>query len=468
MNPSIYHYTRALREGRAQAISIVKQSLDAIAANEERLAAYRVVSADRATSAAGATDAALAAGADPGPLAGVPVSIKDLYGIDGLTTFAGTPRAVPDAYNTEGPLVRAVKNQLAALCGKTHTVEFAFGGLGVNSHHGTPRNPWDASVHRVPGGSSAGAGVSLHEGAWLALGTDTAGSVRIPASMTGTVGLKTSAGRWPLEGIFPLSPTLDTAGVLARSVEDVAFAFAALDPWIEESPWRFVDRLREEMVDGPVLGTGESALWQDCQASITGIVESTLRELAGLGATCIEALLPEAADAQELLRLGNVVSAELAEMLASEMPGWLETLDPLVGVRIRDGGAISASDWLARRRRLDRIAATSATRFDDCDVIACPTVAISVPRLDAVSELSAYRSANLACLHNTCVANSLSLCALTLPAGLDEAGMPVGLQLIAPHGAEERLLAVALWIEDRLGTPAQRLGAAPGATQVAS
>ena len=120
---------------------------------------------------------------------------------------------------------------LAPITGKTHTVELAFGGLGVNEHHGTPRNPWDAEHARVPGGSSAGAGVSLWEGsALVALGTDTAGSVRIPASMTGTVGLKTTPGRWPTAGIVPLSPTLDTAGLLARTAADAAWAFAALDP----------------------------------------------------------------------------------------------------------------------------------------------------------------------------------------------------------------------------------------------
>lgn len=425
--------------------------------------AYRIVTAGRARDAAGAADLAFASGADPGPLAGIPVSVKDLYGIEGLDTFAGSVKAVPRAWQAEGPLIRRLKNQLAAITGKTHTVEFAFGGLGVNSHFGTPRNPWDAATHRVPGGSSAGAGISLVQGsALVALGTDTAGSVRIPASMTGTVGIKTSIGRWPTDGIFPLSPTLDTPGILARSVEDAAFAFAALDPWIDESPWDFVDQLREGVGDAPVLGHGEASLWRDCEPGIVSVVETALGALDDAGAVRVEALLPEAADAQDLLRLGNVVSAEIAELLESEMPDWLNHLDPLVGSRIRDGGTISASEWLARRRRIERLSASAADRFDDCDVMVSPTVTIGVPKLDDVRDLAGYRGANLACLHNTCVANSLSLCALSLPAGLDAHGMPVGLQLMAPHGEEERLLAVALWIEDRIGTPAARLGRAPG------
>ena len=148
-----------------------------------------------------------------------------------MEIYAGSSRLMPDALQREGPLVENLRQQRAVFTGKTHTVEFAFSGLGLNSHWGTPRNPWDTAVHRVPGGSSSGAGVSLIEGsAILAFGSDTAGSVRIPASLTGTVGLKTTHGRWPLAGIVPLSPTLDTAGLLARTADDMLFAFAAIDP----------------------------------------------------------------------------------------------------------------------------------------------------------------------------------------------------------------------------------------------
>lgn len=462
MIASLYRLGRDLREGRAAAGALTHQCLERLAATDHRLGAYRLATSQIARDAAAAADAAFACGADPGPLAGIPVSIKDLYGMRGLDSYAGSPRPVPPQWQAEGPLVRLLRDQLAVPVGKTHTVEFAFGGLGVNSHWGTPMNPWDMAAHRVPGGSSAGAGVSLVQGsALVALGTDTAGSVRIPASMTGTVGLKTSYGRWPLAGIFPLSPSLDTAGILARTVEDVAFAFAAMDPYVEESPWQFVDALRRERDSAPVLGEGEPALWEACDdAVITPVIEA-LAVLERAGATRVDAPLPEAATAQELLRKGNVVSAEIAELLASEMPEWLDTLDPLVGTRIRDGGSISAAEWLSRKRQLGRLARASAGRFDNCEVMVCPTVTIPVPTLDSVSELDGYRSANMACLHNTCAGNSLDLCALSMPAGADAAGMPVGLQLIAPHGAEEELLSAALWIEDHIGGAAERLGRPP-------
>jgi aspartyl-tRNA(Asn)/glutamyl-tRNA(Gln) amidotransferase subunit A len=185
-----------------------------------------------------------------------------------------------------------------------------------------------------------------------------------------------------------------------------------MDPWVDQSPWAFVDHLRASVSDEPVFGEGEPALWEACDAPISAVVLDLMESLEGHGAMRVDCPLPEAVDAQELLRIGNVVSAELAELLQSEMPEWLDCLDPLVGARIRDGGSISASEWLARRRRLERISTTAADRFESCDVMICPTVTITPPRLDEVSDLTGYRAANMASLHNTCVANSLSLCAI--------------------------------------------------------
>jgi aspartyl-tRNA(Asn)/glutamyl-tRNA(Gln) amidotransferase subunit A len=178
-----------------------------------------------------------------GPLQGIPISIKDLYAAEGLPCFAGSSRRLPaDPWEKDGPIVATIRRQLGPIVGKTHMVEFAFGGTGLNSHHGAPYNPWDATTHRSPGGSSSGAGVSLLEGsAFLALGSDTADSVRIPACMTGTVGLKVTIGRWSAEGVVPLSHTFDTPGLLARSVSDAAYGFAALDPCMGD-PAAFIAR----------------------------------------------------------------------------------------------------------------------------------------------------------------------------------------------------------------------------------
>ena len=223
-----------LRLGKVNAQDLAYAVIDNHDNSCHSLNAYKTWDKEKIIQQAKVADSALNAGIDGGSLQGLPVSVKDLYGVTGFPTFAGSPKSLPKRWEREGPVIKALRRQLAVIAGKTHTVEFAFGGLGANPHWTTPRNPWDRDKHRVPGGSSSGAGVTLAVGsALLALGTDTAGSVRIPASMTGNVGFKTSIGRWSVEGIVPLSPSLDTVGLLARSVEDVAFGFLALDPAVK-------------------------------------------------------------------------------------------------------------------------------------------------------------------------------------------------------------------------------------------
>jgi aspartyl-tRNA(Asn)/glutamyl-tRNA(Gln) amidotransferase subunit A len=178
----------------------------------------------------------------------------------------------------------------------------------------------------------------------------------------------------------------------------------------------------------------------------------------------VDGPLPEAVGAIELLRAGSVVSTELDELLSSELPQWRKTLDPLVSSRIRDGGSISASEYLQRQRRLRQLSQHATTRFDQCQVIASPTVPISPPVLADVLEIENYRPNNLASLRNTCPGNTLGLCAITLPVGLDSAGLPVGMQLLARHGHEEQLLAIAACIERVLGPPISRLGRLPNSS----
>ena len=244
---SLFELYTLLRSDKMTVGDLTEQ---AIAHHNMSLGAYKYWQPQDARNAAARADASFSSGKDHGLLQGIPVSVKDLYNVDGLQTFAGSPNAIPDNLLAQGRIITGLNGQQAVFIGKTHTVEFAYGGLGVNSHWGTPRNPWDSTEHRVPGGSSSGAGVSLQEGtALLALGSDTAGSVRIPASMTGNVGLKTSFGRWPLEGIFPLSPTLDTSGILTRTVADAIFGFAAMDSAHLGRPLEFIDQAKSKNIN---------------------------------------------------------------------------------------------------------------------------------------------------------------------------------------------------------------------------
>ena len=303
----------------------------------------------------------------------------------------------------------------------------------------------------MPGGSSAGAGVSLQEGsAVLAFGTDTAGSVRIPAAWTGTVGLKTTAGRWSTAGIVPLSSTLDTAGILTRTVADAVVAFGALDPHPEPVA-RGLD------VAGIRFGRGPSVFWENASRGVVEAVEAALGEVR---ATTTDVDLP-ANEALELFGVGGPVSAELDGFLAWVLPEVRETLDPNVAARVASAGDLPVREYWRRRHRMVALAAEARRAFADVDVVVTPTVANTPPTVASLADPAAYRTQNLLCLRNTSVVSYLGLCAVSIPCGLDAAGMPVGLHLIGPPGAEARVLAIALALETRLGTSRERLGTPP-------
>jgi aspartyl-tRNA(Asn)/glutamyl-tRNA(Gln) amidotransferase subunit A len=447
----------ALRGGELKAVDL----LAAAAEHDRELRAYVEFDASRARRLAEAADAALAAGIDGGVLHGVPVSVKDIFGLAGWATRAGSPRALPAPWNQDGPLIALMRSRFAVFTGKTHCVEFAFGGIGTNGHWPDPRNPWDPE--RVCGGSSSGAAASLADGSCLlALGTDTAGSVRIPASMTGVVGLKTTAGRWPTGGIVPLSHTLDTAGILTLSAADAWLAFAAIDD--PESRQLAPPEVAEDL-KGVTIGVPGGELWAGCSPGIAETAQRALGEIEKAGARLVEIDFPEAGEALDLFRGGNLPATELRAFLGAELPDWLDSLEPNTRGRIEAAEAISAVDYLARLRRHAELSRRAAAKLADVDAVASPTVALTPPRFDEVAALADYRAANLEVLRNTAVANYLGLCAITLPAGLDAAGLPVGLQLMAAPMQEELLLRLALVVERRGGTPLQRLGPPPQGTR---
>lgn len=457
---SVSDIGKALRAGEISALDLFDAMRDAHGTHGDTLSAYRVWDEDRARDQAATADAAFRAGRDRGPLQGIPVSVKDLFGVSYLDTFAGSPTALPDAWSNEGPVIRAILEQNAVVTGKTHMVEFAFGGLGTNAHWPVPRNPWDAKHHRIAGGSSSGAGVSLIEGsALVALGSDTAGSVRIPASVTGTVGLKVTAGRWPLDGIVPLSPTLDTPGVLTRNVADAALSFEVIDAYCAGRP--IGSPVGAADLSGVRVGLCERHFFSDCPSDIAAPVRQALGELEHAGILLEEFNLPEVEEAFAIFRMGSVVSSELRAFVETELPDWIETLDPNVAFRLTSAIELESPEIASRRVRMAELVKSANARLRDVDVLVSPTVPLTAPKLEDVSEPKAYSAANLAALSNTCIANLLGLCAITLPVGLDNAGIPVGLQCMAKAGQEKELLSITLAFERVLGTPRQRLGQPP-------
>jgi aspartyl-tRNA(Asn)/glutamyl-tRNA(Gln) amidotransferase subunit A len=449
-----------LRDGRLTARALAEEAI----ANHVRcgtgLLAYSQWAPEHARKCADAADAAFAAGAVAGPLQGIPTSVKDLFAVAGFPTFAGSPKRLPQKFETEGPVIAGLRRQLATLMGKTHMVEFAFGGTGHNAHHGAPRNPWDASKHRSPGGSSSGAGVSLAEGsALLALGSDTAASVRLPAAMTGNAGLKFTKDRWSCDGIVPLSHTFDTPGILARSSADAAFGFAALDPQLG-NPFAFLDRVPASL-GGIRIGVADPFFWDDCENGIDEVVRDAVRSLARDGATLVDARLPEAREAFAVFAEGGFSAIELHAFLDRELPDWLVTIDPVNVPALKNAENLTAREYLGRRLRLLEASKSAAARFAEVDVIATPTVRLSPHVFAEETGPEKFWDRNRGIVHNLVPVNFLTLCAATLPVGLDRLGLPVGLQLIARGGDDERLVAVACAAERVLGTPREVLGTPP-------
>ena len=452
---------QALRAGNTTSEALVDEAVRRHEAYGAALNAYKHWDAARARREARAVDELLSAGYDAGPLMGIPISLKDLYGVRGMPIYGGSPAELPKKWQEEGPVTEALRLARGVIMGKTHTVEFAYGGVGTNSHWGAPINPWDSDTHRVTGGSSSGAGVSLSQGsALVAMGTDTGGSVRIPASVTGNVGLKITIRRWSVEGIVPLSHTYDTPGPLTRNVGDAVIAFAAID-----SAHRDAEALFQQ-VSGAELSDISFALcdehfWESCQPGIAEGVRDAIAELESKGARMGKVSLPEAAEARKSSLRGGIFGAEGLSFMEEHYPERAETLDPNVGERFAEGRNITAIDYLKAIRRIHGYAEIANDKLRHVDVLVTPTLVVSPPTVEQVADVNTYMRHLGQMTQNTHPVNLLELCAITMPVALDAAGMPVGLQLISCGGREERLLAVALACEKVLGTARQRLGVAP-------
>ncbi len=444
-----------LRDASTSAMTLADWAIANHERRGEAFHAYKTWDAEKLRGEAAAADAVFAAGIDLGPLQGIPVSVKDLIGVSGYPIFAGCPRPLPEKWQAEGPVVGAIRHQLGVISGKTHTVQFAFGGLGFNQHWGAPRNPWDATEHRSPGGSSSGAGVSLGEGsALLAIGSDTAGSVRIPASMTGAAGMR------PTAGIVPLASSLDTAGPLTRTAADLALVFAAIDPLTDENALAFTERQRHGSLGDFHIGVCDW-FFADCEPGIAEGVTAALDELVKQGLRTSPATLPHLDDVTEMFAKGGLHIGEFASFMNGEMRDYRADLDPTVAIRLKEAATFPASEHIARLKAIDRMAPAANAAFAGVHAIVGPTLPISPPKMSDLESPEVHLAANMRLVRNTNTASLLKLCAVTLPVALDAQGMPVGLQIVCPGGHDETALAIAMACERALGTARERLGVPP-------
>ena len=402
---------------------------------------------DVARATARSIDALRAGGVPLPPLAGLAVSVKDLFDVAGQPTTAGSvvlADATPAAIDC--PAVARLRRAGAALVGHTNMSEFAFSGVGINPHHGTPANPATLGLDatpRIPGGSTSGGAVSVASGAaWAALGSDTGGSIRIPAALQGLVGFKNTARLTPTEGAIPLSTTLDTACAITRTVRDAVLLHELLS--------QSVVRLTRRPIDACTFAVPQAVVLDGLDATVASAFARSLDTLRAAGARIVDIPLPELNELTGIQATGGLSPAESwawhRARLAVDEPRY----DPRVAARIRRGQHMSAADYIdllqSRRSWIDRM----STAIGGFDALLSPTVPIVAPPLaPLVQSDDAFFATNALLLRNPSIVNMLDGCALSLPCHREDE-MPVGLMVWAGAMADDRVLDASLAIEAAL------------------
>ena len=427
--------------GRLSPVYLMEACLARIEALEPRLHAFVEVYADTARLAAEAADKAIRSGHAVGPLHGIPIALKDLVELEGRTVTGGSPEWRGRQAARTATLARRLIAAGMIVIGKTHTVQFAFGGWGTNQYMGTPLNPWDPEHPRTPGGSSSGSGVAV--AARLvpcAIGTDTGGSVRMPASFCGITGLKTTIGRISTYGVLSLSPTLDTPGPITRSVEDAAVLLEVmqgpdpLDPLTRGyEPSQPFASLRQG-VKGMRLARMQDVDRAGVDADVLAAYDRSLAVLAELGAEIVEFPLPGRFGEIGALN-GRIMAAESYALLGNLVDNPDLRIDDAVRPRIQAGNAMSARDYLDALTERAALKQTYGRALAEVDAFLTPTTRWTAVRLEDVDQ-------NVTPAHFTRFGNCLDLCALAIPNGADAQGLPTSLQIMCRGYDEATALRV--------------------------
>jgi len=443
---SLAGLAEAYRTGAAKPSAVVAAHLARIARIDHKIGAYQVVYEDEARAAAEAADKAIASGHRIGPFHGIPFGLKDICDLEGRVTTGGSLAMKDRISPATGTLARRLIAAGGIVLGKTRTVECAFGGWGTNQRMGTPWNPWDMSTHRAPGGSSAGSAAALAAGtAVSAVGTDTGGSVRLPAAFCGLTGLKVTEGRLPLDGIIPLSHTLDTPGPMARSVLDALIMFEVMDGregWAMDRDRAAGTGLYAAMgqgIAGLRLGALDDHERGACSAEVLAAYDAALAVLRGLGAV-VEAFSPPRRYADMTAANGKLISAEGYFHHGAMYEDPANPMDEDVRPRFLGGRGVTAADYIGvlADRRVAQAEYYAAMR--GFDAVLTPTVTAVAP---PVAEIDQAVSPG----HFTRPFNYLGMCALALPTGLTPGGLPTSLQIAARGGDEAMALRIGAALE---------------------
>jgi aspartyl-tRNA(Asn)/glutamyl-tRNA(Gln) amidotransferase subunit A len=442
---SITELADMLRSGETTPTRLTERLIERIEQLNGPLNAFNLVTADRAMSEASSAEVLLGSGRDLGPLHGIPYAVKDLYDVVGLPTTAGS-RTLDEAPKTkESEVTRRLAAAGMIVLGKTVTVEFAKGIVGINHIQGTPHNPW-CEEHCVPGGSSAGTAVAVASGmAPMGLGTDTGGSVRVPAGLSGTVGLKSTVGRISRFGVFPLSWTLDSVGPLTRSVEDAALVYQILqgedardDSTLGIRPDNVLGSLKAG-VKGMRVGIPQDAFFDDVDPEVEKAIIAAADVFGDLGAIVEEFPYPEAAAVSALASIVNGVEA--AVIHEERLRTKADLMDPVVGPRMLGERDYLATDYVKMLNELKALRASQMETLRDIDIVLSPTTRIPALPVATVDEsLETYLSYAGQYMANTNIGNRLGLCGLSVPCGFTSNGLPIGLLINGKPFAEALIL----------------------------
>jgi aspartyl-tRNA(Asn)/glutamyl-tRNA(Gln) amidotransferase subunit A len=440
--PTLTALAADLESGRTNARKLVDECLAKIADKSgEGARAFVHVDVEAAIEAAKAMDRLREVKAAPSPFAGIPISIKDLFDIKGQVTRAGS-RALDDSppAESDAPVVSRLRRAGFILIGRTNMTEFAFSGIGINPHYGTPKSVWRREVGHVPGGSSSGAAVSVADGmAHGALGSDTGGSCRIPAAYNGIVGFKPTQQRIPRDGGVPLSFTLDSFGPLARTVE----CCAVLDAVLADEPVR---PLLPRPVKGMRLAVATTVALDDLDDHVARSFERTLEKLSRQGASIERIEVPEFLDVAVMNSKGGFAAAESYAWHRYLIENHGDIYDPRVSSRIARGEAISAADYIDILEARKSMIVRATVRFSPYDAVVMPTSAITPPRISDLADDKAFTKANLLSLRNCTLINMMDGCSISLPCHRDGEA-PVGFMLSATGGSDRRIFELAAGVE---------------------
>ena len=406
--------------------------------------AFLSVSHDKARAQADAMDSLRKSGSEPSAYAGIPISVKDLYDVKGEVTGAGSKILSTSApASQDAPTIARLRHAGFVFVGRNNMVEFAYAGIGMNPHFGTPKIPYDRANGRIPGGSTSGGAVAVADGmAAATLGSDTGGSCRIPAAFCGITGYKPTASRVPIAGLTPLSFSLDSAGPLGNSVE----CCAVLDAVMAGENVRTITPVDTKQIR---LAIPETLVMDSLDDAVAAAFDRSVAALTNAGVEIVRIPFVELAELPYINRLGGFAASESYAWHKDFLANRMGEYDPRVGSRIAKGAAQSAADYITLCLERQRIIGLAAEITAPFDAIIMPTVAIIPPTIEHVDNDDVYFSTNMMTLRNTSVGNFLDRCSISVPCH-KQGEAPVGFMLTGRHGDDHHLFRISMTVEQLL------------------